>query len=167
MMVFTPNHPIVEGDEIKLFYEGCSNSHGGADKCGVGIATMRQQGFVSLAHSGRGSPGVVHTVPIAPSSFYDGRVRVNYRNTSAAGGSVRVAVMETGSKNKTPADGVTTVRAQRGREVKDCTPLRGDDLNGSVAWSSGDQVLPVANGASVVLKFVLDGDVELFSFSLT
>jgi hypothetical protein len=44
MMVFTPNHPLVEGPEIKLFYEGCSNSHhGGADKCGVGIATMRQQ----------------------------------------------------------------------------------------------------------------------------
>jgi hypothetical protein len=106
-------------------------------------------------------------VPIAPSSFYDGRVRVNYRNTSAAGGSVRVAVMETGSKNETLVDGITTVRAQRGREAKDCTPLRGDDLNGSIAWSSGDRVVPVANGASVVLKFVLDGDVELFSFSLT
>ena len=36
MMIFTPNSPIVEGAEVKLFYEGCSNSHAAAvDDCGA------------------------------------------------------------------------------------------------------------------------------------
>ena len=160
MMVFTPNHPLVEGPEIKLFYEGCSNSHhGGADKCGVGIATMRQHGFVSLAHSG-GEPGIILTTPIPASSYREGDVRINYRNTSSAGGTIRVAVLETGS------DRATITGTQQGRAVEDCEPMRGDDLNRSVAWSTGDRVLPVSSNASLVLKFELTGDVELFSFSL-
>jgi hypothetical protein len=161
MMVFTPNHPLVEGPEIKLFYEGCSNSHhGGADKCGVGIATMRQHGFVSLAHSGQGEPGIIHTTPIAASSYREGHVRINYRNTSNTGGTIRVAALEMG------ADGATIMGTQRGRAVEDCAPMRGDDLNRSVVWNTGGRVLPLSSNASLVLKFVLSGDVELFSFSL-
>ena len=163
MMVFTPNHPMVEGSEMKLFYEGCSNSHhGGTDVCSVGIATIRQHGFVSLAHSGRQHSGSIRTAPLPATSFELGRVRINYRNTTAAGGSVRVGVMESRNQN----GGATAVRVQDGRAADDCVPLRGDSVDRLVSWSSGDRALPVANDAAVVLEFVLDGDVELFSFSL-
>ena len=170
MMVFTPNHPIIEGPseraEMKLFYEGCSNSHaGGADDCSMGIATIRQHGFVSLAHSGREHSGSIHTVPLPASSFELGRVRVNFRNTTTAGGSVRVGVMES-RHVQNDGGAVMRVQQQHGRAAGDCVPLRGDSVDALVSWSAGDRALPVANGASVVLEFVLDGDVELFSFSL-
>lgn len=49
-MVFTPNHPLVEtgggagAKEVKLFYEGCSNSHAAAvDTCAIGVATASGQ----------------------------------------------------------------------------------------------------------------------------
>lgn len=118
-----------------------------------------------MAHAGHGDSGVLRTVPIASSSFHVGQVRVNYRNTSASGGSIRVAVLEhLQHETETESETETLWRVQPGRAAADCVPLRGDEVAGSVSWSTGDRVLPVSS--SVALEFVLDGDVELFSFSL-
>ena len=164
----------------------------------MGIATIRQHGFVGtctdqcaslfclppilqsldkvarswapgMAHAGRGDSGVLRTVPIASSSFQVGQVRVNYRNTSAVGGSIRVAVLEQHPQHETAtetdSDAETLWRVQPGRAATECVPLRGDEVAGFVSWSTGDRVL-ASVAPSVALEFVLDGDVELFSFSL-
>ena len=63
-------------------------------------------------------------------------------------------------------DGGTVVRVQHRRAAGDCAQLHGDSVDRLVSWSAGGRAMLVPNDASVVSEFVLDGGVELFSFSL-
>ena len=59
-MVFTPNHPVVAGDEIRLFYGGFDGPHENPGSRGaIGLATLRKDGFASL-DAGE-EPGIVTT----------------------------------------------------------------------------------------------------------
>lgn len=81
-MVLTPNHPLVEGDTIKLFYGGTEHQHGARAatyRSAIGLATLRKDGFASLdagAEGGRVSTKLLRHV--------GGELRVNA--TFAAGG---------------------------------------------------------------------------------
>jgi hypothetical protein len=134
-MVFTPNHPLVEGDTIKLFYGGFDETHG-ADKARacIGVATLRKDGFASL-QAGE-SEGTVKT------SLLDGvagALSVNYAVRD--GGAVRVEVLA--------LKGSTIP----GYGLDDCIPLTGDSVSERVRWK-GHDTLPETS-APIRLRFVM------------
>jgi hypothetical protein len=147
MMLFTANHPLLEGDELRLWYGGCDEDHGrvGADggRGSVGLATLRKDGFCSL--DAEASEGTVTTKPLAG---LGGSLEVNYR--AASGGSLRVELQD--------ADGV----AIAGYGADDCTPLTGDDTAATVRWGAAT-TLP-ASPCEIRLAFVLQ-NASLYSFS--
>ncbi|MBN2307871.1 MAG: hypothetical protein JXR94_02805 [Candidatus Hydrogenedentes bacterium] len=142
-MVFTPNHPLVEGGAIRLYYGGFDVTHGvDGGRAGVGLATLRKDGFASL--DAGAEEGVVTTKPLAGCS---GPLRVNFR---AEDGSVRVEVLDAG--------GAVVPGYGRG----DCAPLVGDSIDTAVSWGER-RTLPEVDGA-LRLRFVLQ-NASLYSFA--
>jgi hypothetical protein len=125
-MVKVPNHPLVEGDGIKLFYYGTSETHGFARKeyetygmedrrkRGLGLATLRKDGFASL-DAGAKAGTLTTRILKNPGAA----LAVNYKTS---GGWLKVEVLDPDGK---PVPGY---------RLDDCLPLSGDSTNQAVAW---------------------------------
>lgn len=141
-MVFTPNHPLVEGDTIKLYYGGFDVTHGAqGGNAAIGLATLRKDGFASLdAHS---EEGAITTTPIDGPG---GVLSVNYR---AKGGWLKAEVLD--------AKGDVVP----GYERDACTPLTGDEVIAKVSW--GDRKELPETGGPLQVRFTLR-NAALYSF---
>jgi hypothetical protein len=142
-MVFTPNHPLVEGDTIKLFYGGFDTTHGSITSNGaIGLATLRKDGFASL-DAGK-QPGQLTTKPLENAS---GQLRLN---CDASDGYIRVEVLDQAGN------------AIKGYSLEDCSPVRANGVDLAVSWGQHDR-LPVT-ASPLRLRFVLT-NASLYSFA--
>ena len=145
-MLHTPSQPLVEGDEIKLFYGASDQTHvspvaGGWGNCAIGLATLRKDGFASL-DAGE-DVGSFTTRRLRP---FSGPLRVN---ADARGGWVQVELLDS-SGNVIPGFG------------KDqCDPVTDDGVDQVVRWQGQDQWPESAR--PVHLRFYLK-NASLYSF---
>lgn len=141
-MLFTPNHPILVGDTIRMYYGGFDGTHGADDaSAAIGLATMRKDRFVSLdAGAQRG------TVTTKPLLHVRGTLRLN---CSADAGSIEVEVLDhTGN----PIPGFTAAES---------TPVSVDGIDQPVHW--GDRTsLPTTSGP-VQIRFTME-NAALYAF---
>ncbi|HOW71978.1 MAG TPA: hypothetical protein PKY77_15370 [Phycisphaerae bacterium] len=140
-MVFTPNHPLVEGDKVRLYYGGFDVTHGADGRGAIGLAVLRKDGFASL--DAGANAGTVTTHPLVG---VRGPLRVNYR---AVRGSLKVEIV----------DGQG--RPLAGYSRQECDSLTTDSVDQEVTWK-GSNHLPDGQGA-IQLRFVLQ-DASLYSF---
>ena len=142
-MIVTPNHPLVEGDRIKLFYGGFGGTHGAGKQqtAAVGLATLRKDGFASL--DAGTSPGRVTTRLLAQAR---GTLRVN---ASLASGWLKSEVLDRED------------RVVPGYGLDDCIAVTGDGIDLPVAWKN-QRTLPEQAG-DLRLRFVFSQG-SLFSF---
>lgn len=75
------------------------------------------------------------------------------RRCVAGGGSLRAAILNASNGSPLP-----------GRTVEDSVTLRGDDTAAAVSWGAHGE--RVGNSGTVRIEFVLEGQVDLFSFAL-
>jgi uncharacterized membrane protein len=142
-MVFTTQQPLVENSQLKLYYGGIDGSHCGSNWVGgIGLATMRKDGFASL--DAGSTSGTLITRRLLNAA---GTLRVNY--SAAAGGSLRVEVQD---ENGNPVPG---------HSLAECTPLQGDATDAAVAWGPLT-VLPTTAGP-ISLRFSLQ-NASIYSF---
>lgn len=146
MMLFSANHPVLEGQTLRLYYGGCNEDHaliGTNGACSVGLATLRRDGFASLdATTG---PGSVTTKPLVGAS---GELLVNFRTES--GGSLRVEVQDDQG------------RVVPGYSAADSDVLSGDHTGKTVRWG-GRSALP-SFPCALKLVFLLER-ASLYSYS--
>lgn len=143
-MVFTSNHPLVEGDTIKLWYGGFNVTHGAPDdaaRAGIGLATLRKDGFASL-DAGQ-AVGVITTKPL---KHLRGPLRVN---ANAQGGWLKVEVLS--------SDG----NALPGYSRDACAAIRSDGTGLQVTW--GRRKLLPDSYRPLRLRFVFQ-NAALYSF---
>ncbi|NLX20620.1 MAG: hypothetical protein GXY55_02970 [Phycisphaerae bacterium] len=143
-MLFTTNHPIVEGNTIRLYYGGCDGLHAGPISswiAGIGLATLRKDGFASL--DAGSTPGTVITKRLAN---VQGPLRVN---ANAAGGSLAVEVLDE-QGNAVP-----------GYAAADCLVLQADAVDTTISWT-GYTELPTSY-PTILLRFILQ-NASLYSF---
>src|SRR5262249_47535810 len=117
-LVYTSNHPLVEGGTIKLYYGGAAGTHNAPfenNSWGVGLATLRKDGFASL--DATGSPGCVLT---SKCRGMRGPLHVNYKTNN--GGSLRAEVLDASGK----------VMEGYGKDA--CHELKGDSVDAVVTW---------------------------------
>ena len=147
--------PVAVGDELWLYYGGfaftqqhqsCQVAVGGVLKpgdvpTGIGLATMRLDGFASL-DAGR-EPGRLVTKKLR---FTGRRLELN----AIVRGSLRVAVLDAEGH---PIEGLGEA---------ECEPLRGDSVRHKVRWSAQPDLRHL-NGKPVRLAFHLQ-DAELYAF---
>jgi hypothetical protein len=142
-MIFTTNHPLVEANTIKLYYGGFDVTHGATGgKAGVGLATLRKDGFASL--DAGTTPGTITTRRLSGAR---GLLRVNYMATD---GWLKVEVLD-----------------ERGNALPSynrdaCRPLTGDRVDHVVTWEGREQ-LPGIKGP-LTLRFVLQ-NASLYAFA--
>jgi hypothetical protein len=168
-------------EKLRFFVEGKSGSCTGIPGCkpslgafdgntSTGTATMRRDGFASIApaSSASGGSGVLTTEPMA---FGGGSERAEsflFVNVAAkAGGSLQVELLTDGARKllSTTIHGHTDstklmVRWQQGNTAAG----NGRVGNGTASSSLGHWPLP---STKPQLRFTLTGSVELFSFWLT
>lgn len=144
-MVFTTQHPLVEGDTIKLWYGGTSGTHAyfTKERTSIGLATLRKDGFASL--DAGDTPGIIITRRLLHTQ---GPLRLNYK--AAAGGFVRVELVDDSGA------------ALPGYSFADCQPLTGDSTDQVVAWA-GQTQLPAHPPAFRLRFFVRRA--SLYSFA--
>lgn len=142
-MIVTPNHPLVEGDRIKLFYGGFGGTHGAGKQqtAAVGLATLRKDGFASL--DAGSTPGRVTTRLLAQAR---GGLRVN---ASLLSGWLKVEVLDRED------------RVLPGYGLDDCVAVTGDGVDLPVTWKTRKE-LPATPG-ELRLRFVFTQG-SLFSF---
>ena len=129
--------------------EGCSNSHEGSpDKCAVGLATIRQHGWVSLDHAA-GTPNGTVVAKLAPadqaalSQADDPELWINF--AALPGGSVTAQLV-----------------SDSGVALRTSLPSTGDHVRDKIRW----QLAATRDVAPATIRFVLAGDVSLFSFAI-
>jgi hypothetical protein len=140
-VVPTSNPPIELGDQLAIYYGGRSSAHGhryGERRTGIGLATLRKEGFVGLAAGGGldngGAAGFLMTERVcvgAPELFL---------NATCHGGEIRVEIASD--------DG----RIVDGYEQATCQPLRGDGIRQPVRWQDRPDLRPLV-GQRVRLRF--------------
>ena len=141
-MVYTSNHPLVEGDTLKLYYGGFSTKHGAKEpEAAVGLATLRKDGFASLDAGAQ--VGVITTKPFRGAQ---GTLRVN---ALASSGWVKAEVLD---RNGRVIDGYG---------LDDCIAVAGDGIDQRIAWRGHDRLPEGRDGLS--LRFSLRNS-SLFSF---
>lgn len=142
-MIFTTNHPLVEGDTIRLYYGGFDVTHGvDGGRASVGLATLRKDGFASLDAGSETA-----TVTTRKLTGTAGTLRVNCK---ADGGWLKVEVLDDAGK------------AVPGYGRDDCGPLTGDAVDKPVTWKRHDR-LPETKGP-LRLRFVFR-NASLYSFA--
>jgi hypothetical protein len=147
-MVYGGSNLLVVDDEIRLYYAGFNLGHytgipwgSRPDQVfGVGLATLRLDGFASMSCQGRG------TVTTKPLVFQGNELRINAR---ALDGAVRVEVQD---RNGDPRPGFA---------LADCDPFTGDALRQPVTWRGRSDVSALA-GQTVRLRFELQ-NADLFA----
>lgn len=140
------------GDEIRLYYSGANYTHGtpclyreeGTGRgtkytAGIGLATWKLDRFVSA--DGPKEGGVLTTVPVA---FTGDRMEVNF--VANPGGSVIVELLD-----------------MEGTILAASKPLQGDELRGTVNWTTGSITTSII-GKPIQVRFSLR-DAQLFSFA--
>lgn len=139
-MIYTTNHPIIRDGRVQLYYGGMDGPHNGRDNtAGIGLASMRRDGFAGLA-------AVDTETAITTVAFRNaaGALRVN---ANARGGSLRAELLDTAGK---PMPGYTR---------NDSDTLTGDRLEQTLKWKSRG-ALP--EGAFRIRFWLRNA--ELFSF---
>ena len=133
--------PLVRGEQIYIYYHGTDQLHWsgmGRDiptSSGIGVATLRLDGFISIAAGEHPAGGTVTTVPI--------RFRGEYLeiNADASWGEVRVEVLDEGGE----------VIEGFGRSA--CVPVCGDAVRHRVKWEQ--EGLGRLAGTTVKLRFYI------------
>jgi hypothetical protein len=149
--IYAYHAPVVFDDKIWIYYTGLgsrhwSNYHGDdrPPKSGIGLATLRLDGFVSVQPAPNRKTGSLTTRPFV---FLGDEIHIN---ADASKGSVRVEVLEVNGK---PLDGFTAA---------DCQPFRGDELRHAVRWKEQPDCQQI-QGRPIRLRFYLD-QAKLYSF---
>ena len=141
-MIYTPNHPLIEGGRIKLYYGGFDLPHSTKNaRAAIGLATLRKDGFASL--DAGTTPGSVTTHRLQNTQ---GELRVN---ADVRRGWLKAEVLD------------RTGRVVPGYGEKDCVPITADGLDLPVRWK--DRTALPANADGLRLRFVFT-EGSLYSF---
>ena len=151
-MVLGGSNILVVDDEIRMYYTGCSKSHDTATPYysrpeyvqGVGVATLRLDGFVSLRANDE-----VGTITTKPVKIAGNRLQIN---ASATAGSIRVALLDESGK------------AIEGYSATDCDAFREDDLRHVVAWNGSSDVSQLADRELRIVFEITKADLYAFQF---
>ncbi len=151
-MVYGANTMLVVDDEIRLYYLGASMGHCTKvlpmtlpyHTLGVGLATLRLDGFASL----RTNDGETGTVTTQPIQFDGNRLSVNV--DCGANGWLKAELLD--------ASGEVIPRFT----LSDCVPITGDSLRHHVQWR-GSRDVPARETPVVRIRFTLR-DADLYSF---
>ena len=147
-IIFTACHPVVLEDRILIYYSAFQGDHHGHPerdweesqkyyRGGIGVATLRRDGWVSLDLNYGGGEIVTRPLRIPSATGGDETPRL-LLNTNAFTGDVRVTVLSPDGK---PIPGFQNSRN-----------LHGDYLRGEVTWP-GEHTLAELVGRQVQLKF--------------
>lgn len=150
-MVYGGNTMLVVDDQILLYYLGANMGHCTRvlpttkpyHSLGVGLATLRLDGFASLGAND--DPGEFTTKPM---QIVGDRLEINA--SCREGGSIRVELL---SANGKPIPGFT---------LADCDPFEDDSIRHAVTWQ-GKSGLPVGLSDPISLKVELAA-AEMFGF---
>ena len=143
-----PHHaPLVVGDEIRFYYGGTRGRHWATYhhdpiESGVGLATLRLDGFVSVEAGDE--PGTLTTKPLV---FLGDTLEVN---ANAAGGVLTIEALDAMGK---AIDGFTQ---------DDCTPITMDSVRHTVRWKGGSDC-HLLQGRPIQLRFHLR-NAKLYAF---
>ncbi len=138
--------PVVTEDTIRFYYVGATGRHWAsyhgddAKTSGIGLATLRRDGFVSVEGTG--------TLTTRPLVFLGDAIEVN---ADANGGSMRVAALDT--------DG----NVIEGFSHDACTPITSDGVRHMLAWNDNENC-HLIQGRPIRLRFHFE-EARLFSFT--
>jgi hypothetical protein len=145
--LYTFQKPLVVGDEIWIYYGGLTGRHwhayhGDTRKSGIGLATLRLDGFVSINAE---KAGTVTTKPIV---FIGDALEVN---ANAAGGSIRVEALDEKGE------------VLEGFSKDDCQPITSDNVRHLLKWK-GSEDCHLIQARPVKLRFYME-KAKLYSFT--
>jgi hypothetical protein len=144
--LYTASNVLVDDKKITMYYGAFNAGHGGQPAgsvpyaSGVGMATWRRDGFVSMTNAsqpGIGDPGTVTTKPLVT----NGKA-LHVNAVVRAKGSLTVEVLDAAGD---PIPGYTADQA---------IPVKGDQLDAQVRWKGGKTLAALA-GQSIKLRFSL------------
>ncbi|HJN08604.1 MAG: HEAT repeat domain-containing protein [Pirellulaceae bacterium] len=152
-MVYGGNTMLVVDDQIRLYYLGANMGHCTrilpATKpyhtLGVGLATLRLDGFASLRPDG-GEPGEFITKPLNTEGT---RLQINAR--CHPGGWIKVELFDANGK------------AQPGYSMDDCDTFKGDSIRHTMTWRGNAEIKNVSSPVRLRVR-LHNSDVFAFQF---
>jgi len=146
-MVYAGQGPLIVGDEIRIYYRGQTgrhwwNYHGDKPTFGIGLATLRLDGFVSIHTEQEG------TMTTKTFVFIGDSLEVN---ANATGGSITVEALD--------AEG----KIIEGFSKDDCEPITTDSVRHVVKWKDSDDC-HLIQARPIKLRFYLK-KAKLYSFT--
>ncbi len=145
--IYPHYRPLIVGDEIRIYYGGTLGRHWASYhkdpiESGVGLATLRLDGFVSV-NAGK-EPSQLTTKPLV---FLGDTLEIN---ADAAGGTLTVEALDANGK------------VIEGFSMADCTPITTDSVRHVIKWGDNPDCY-LLQGRPIKLRFHLK-DVMLYGF---
>ena len=134
--------PLVVGNELRFYYQGGQHSdRANARGTGIGLATLRQDGFVSVGTDGKGTLTTRRIIVIGDTLVI---------NANAKGGSIRVEAVD------------ALGRVIKGFSQMECQPMTGDRVRHVVTWKARANCHPL-QARPIQLRFHIK-NAQLFGF---
>lgn len=150
--MIAPSVPLVDEDEIKVYYTGYrfSNTDLIEGERSCGLATLRLDGYTHMRLEDGHEHGSLTTIPVDRGSATELLINAS----CADGGRIEVELIEAGTDQALP-----------GFSREECTPMTIDSLGHQVGW--GNRTLAEVRNASFRIRFHLTSggtSPELYSF---
>ena len=160
-LIFTvQSPPIIEGDQIHIFYTGQSGVHKPSTRAERAaypmVGTLLLDRFSDIELDAGASSGELCTHPIRAAGIEDKRFVLNVAGELSSANGVRIEVLD-----------AATGKAVPGYELDRCDPIEKASLRHAVSWKGNDR-LDGLKGRDVILRFVFQartGSPKLYSFA--
>jgi len=160
-LIFTAHSPpIIEGDQIRVFYTGQSGLHKPSTRAERTaypmVGTLLLDRFVDVELDAGSSSGELCTHPLRVDDVEDKQLVLNVAGELSSTSRLRIEVVDADSGTAIP-----------GYELDKCDPIEKNSLRHTVSWQGNDR-LPSMLGGAVVLRFVLEaeaGSPKIYSFA--
>jgi len=137
--IYAAAYPFEQDGELRLYYGGSDGPHTNWRATGLGLAYLRPDGFAGVQPCDRTRTGTLVTQPLECTGP---QLRIS---ADAAGGAVRVAVLDTDDM-----------------KLENCTPVQANVTDGLVTWGDSDTLASLV-GRRIRLQFELRSAV-LYAF---
>jgi hypothetical protein len=146
-MIFTAGMPLIENNEVWMYYGGFDGPHKGIRSGKIGLAKWRLDGFTSLNNNDV-NEGIIETKALM---FTGTNLAIN-TNSSKPGAYTKVELLD--------IDGFVIP----GFSKNDCTPITSNDVRKIVSWGTRNDLTFLQNTAVKIKFYTSNSEFYAFQF---
>lgn len=147
-LVVTASTPIIENNEVWMYYGGFDDLHKTTRTGNIGLVKWRLDGFMSLNNNNDSVEGIIETKLL----IFEGNNLTINANSSKSNAYILVELLDENGD------------VIQGYSKNDCTPIIADDIRKVVTWGNNSDISFLSNNALKIKIYSMNSEVYALQF---